>query len=375
MDPPLTPPPDPEEERGAIDVHAQRHIVDARLDLPAAGGPVTVLFGPSGAGKTTVLRVLAGLEPTDGGHVVVDGHCWDDGQGRRLPVKARRVGYLVQEHALFPHLDVLSNVRYGVRGPRASRTDHALAALRQAGAEHLIHRPVRHLSGGEAQRVALARALAPQPRLLLLDEPLSALDTPIRLQLRHDLRQLLLSRGTPTLLVTHDRAEALALADRIAVVINGRVRQLGTPDQVFDRPQDPDVAAVVGTETAVRGQVRSLDGDLALVEVGSTTVHTLRGQLGTGEHVMVCIRAEDVALTHAGRDVATSQRTALTGTVRAVTAHGPLTRVDLDVGFGLSAYVTRQALTDLHLTPGSRVTARVKAPAVHCIPLIDTPHQ
>ncbi|MDD9205090.1 ATP-binding cassette domain-containing protein, partial [Georgenia sp. 10Sc9-8] len=198
--------------------------------LPLGGPPVTVLFGPSGSGKTTVLRVLAGLDRTPGGRVVMDGTVWDDGARHHLPARRRRVGYLFQDHALFPHLDVDANVAYGLVGvPRAERAGWVRAALRAADAGHLTGRRVAGLSGGEAQRVALARALAPSPQLLLLDEPLSALDGPTRAHLRAELRRILVAQAVPTVVVTHDRAEALALADRVVVLVDGRVRQTGTP--------------------------------------------------------------------------------------------------------------------------------------------------
>jgi molybdate transport system ATP-binding protein len=357
-----------------VDAHVRRHVVDARLRLPGEGGPVTVLFGASGAGKSTVLRVLAGLEPTEGGHVLVDGQRWDDGRGHRVPARRRGVGYLVQDHALFPHLGVLANVGYGVReGTRADRRAQAREALRRAGAEHLGDRPVRQLSGGEAQRVALARALAPRPRLLLLDEPLSALDTPTRVRLRADLRRLLLAEGTASVVVTHDRTEAMTLADRVAVMVEGTVRQVGTPAEVFDRPVDPEVAAVVGVETAVTGSVQRVLGDLVQVRVGSTGVLAPR-EPGhrTGTPVMVCIRAEDVALRVAGPGdphPAEARANVLDAVVSDLSLQGPLVRVDLDAGFGLSAYLTRLSLAELALVPGDRVHAVVATAAVHCIPL------
>jgi molybdate transport system ATP-binding protein len=358
---------------GLLDVRARRHVVDAHLTVPLDGPPVTVLFGPSGAGKTTILRAVAGLDVTDGGHVHVDGQVWDDGRRRLVPARDRSVGYLFQDHALFPHLGVRGNVAYGLhRVPRADRAARAADALATAGAAHLADRAVPDLSGGEAQRVALARALAPQPRLLLLDEPLSALDGPTRTRLRTDLRAVLADQGIPTLLVTHDRAEALALADRVAVVVDGTVRQVGSPTEVFDRPADPDVARVVGVETAVPGTVVGAGaGDgLAHVQVGPARLAALATEdrpYRHGEEVLVCVRAEDVALEGPAPHGAASPRNRLAATVTAVALEGPLVRVDLDAGFGLTAFITRPALTELDLSPGAPVAAVVKAPAVHLV--------
>ena len=360
---------------GSLTVRVRRHLVDAELVIPLGGPPVTVLFGPSGAGKTTLLRCVAGLEQPETGSLVAFGdEVWCD-DGRHVPARSRRVGLLFQDHALFPHLDVDANVAYGLRGvPRSQRGARVSEALATAGAEHLAGRRVEELSGGEAQRVALARALAPRPRLLLLDEPLSALDTPTRSRLRVDLREVLVRSGTPTLLVSHDRTEVLTLADRVAVVVGGRVLQVGSPAAVFGRPADAAVAHVVGVETAAPGVVRSRGQGVLGVELGSgacrLTAVDVPGEaaLGPGDEVLVCIRAEDVALELPGRDGPSSPRNHLPGTVTAVAVDGPLVRVDVDCGFPLAAYITRPAREELGLVPGSAVVASVKSPAVHLVP-------
>lgn len=355
-----------------LDAHVRRHVVDAALQVPLDREPVTALFGPSGSGKTTVLRALAGLDRS-GGHVRFDGESWDDDR-HWVPARRRGVGYLVQEHALFPHLDVRSNVGYGLHGvPAAERSVRVAQALEAAGAAHLADRPVPELSGGEGQRVALARAMAPRPRLLLLDEPLSALDAPTRARLQTDLRQLLVAEGLPTVVVTHDRAEALALADRVIVLVEGTVRQTGTPQEVFERPADPDVVRVVGVETAVAGTVLGDDGGLLTVDVGGRllTSAAVPGSdeppAAVGQTVLVCIRAEDVALAAPDHALSGSPRNRLPGVVTGLRDEGALVRVDLDVGFALSAYVTRPSLQELDLRLGSRLSAVVKSPAVHLV--------
>lgn len=350
-----------------LDAHVRRHVVDAHLLLPAGAGGVTALFGPSGAGKTTVLRTLAGLERTTG-HVRVDGELWDDGR-TFVAARHRRVGYLFQDAALFPHLDVDGNVAYGLsRLPREQRPARVAEALAAAGASHLAGRRVPELSGGEAQRVALARALAPRPRLLLLDEPLSALDAPTRLRLRGELRRVLVEQQLPTIVVTHDRAEALALADRVVVLIDGRVHQVGTPQEVFERPADDAVAAVVGVETAVPGVVQATEDGLTAVRVHDRLVQAVATPgLTPGSDVLVCIRAEDVALQLPAAEQPGSPRNRLPGQVRALLDEGPLTRVELDCGFTLFAYVTRQSAADLALALGQHVVAVVKSPSVHLV--------
>lgn len=360
----------------AVTLHAaiRRHILHVTLQLPLTGPPVTVLFGPSGAGKTTLLRCLAGLERPDEGRIEVAGQLWDD-RRVHLPARRRRVGYLFQDHALFPHLSVAGNVGYGLRRlPRRQRSARVAEALATAGASHLAGRPVRQLSGGEAQRVALARALAPRPQLLLLDEPLSALDTPTRVRLRGELRRALVTAGVPALVVTHDRAEALALGDRMVVLIDGRVHQVGELAEVFGRPADPQVAAAVGVEATLPGELLEPAGGLARVRLGPHTLLASPVPDPPGTPVLVCVRAEDVALElpdprpH-GAGVVASPRNRIPATVTELIGEGPLLRVGLEAaGLALSAYVTRPAAEDLQLRPGSAVHAVIKATALHLVP-------
>lgn len=345
-------------------------IVDVDLRLDHTAGPVTVVFGPSGAGKTTLLRCIAGLDrPEPGSLVELDGQVWDEGR-THLPAQERRTGFLFQDHALFPHLSVEANVAYGLhRVPRADRAGMVREALAAAGAAHLHGRGVPGLSGGEAQRVALARALAPRPRLLMLDEPLSALDAPTRTRLRVELRQILLSAAVPTLVVTHDRTEALALGDRMVVLIDGQLRQQGLVHDVFSRPADAEVAAAVEVENVLPGSVVGLRDDLAVVRVGSAELLAIpTGDLEPGDEALVCIRAEEVALEAPGDPHrAASPRNRVTGTVTAVSVEGPLCRVELDVGFPLAAFVTRATRDELRIAPGLSLAAVIKAPALHLV--------
>jgi molybdate transport system ATP-binding protein len=225
--------------------------VAARAAWPLAQDRVTVLFGPSGAGKTTILRALAGLDRPDAGAIAFDGETWfDAARGVHVRPQARRVGLLFQEYALFPHLSVEGNVAFGIAGrPRAERRARVAELAASFGIGDLLRRRPAELSGGQRQRVALARALAPGPRLLLLDEPLSALDGPTREALRGELRQLLERTEAPAIVVTHDRADALALGHRLAVVVAGEIRQVGPVERVFAAPADADVARVVGATT------------------------------------------------------------------------------------------------------------------------------
>jgi molybdate transport system ATP-binding protein len=343
-------------------------VVSAALRLPAEGDPVTVLFGPSGAGKTTLLRCLAGLTPPDRGTIRYGEEIWfDAGRGVHLPPQARRLGYLSQEDALFPHLTVAENVRYGLPRRDGAGGDRVREALRLVRLESKESRRPSELSGGERQRVALARALAPHPLLLLLDEPLSALDAPTRETLRAELRPLFAAAGIPTVVVTHDRLEALALGDRIAVLVEGSLRQTGPVPEVFSRPADADVARIVGVETVLPARVVGRAEGLLHLDVSGhrlTAVDT--GATVTGD-VLACIRAEEVLLER-GPAAATSARNRFEARVVSLVNEGPLVRVHLDAGFPLAALVTRSAAAELALEPARTVTASVKAQAVHVVP-------
>ncbi|MFN8544429.1 MAG: ABC transporter ATP-binding protein [Candidatus Binatia bacterium] len=338
--------------------------VSAALRVDPEAGLVTVLFGPSGSGKTTILRCLAGLERPEQGHVRFGDAVWSDAaRGVWCPPQERRVGYLFQDFALFPHLTVAQNVAYGARGAGRARMAERLAPFGLAGLER---RHPGQLSGGQQQRVALARALASDPCLLLLDEPLSALDAPAREPLRRELRRVLTSCGIPAVVVTHDRVEALTLGDRLVVIIDGHTRQSGPVHEVFTRPADLSVARTVGVETVVPARVVGRSDGLLTVEAGAARLATCDPG-GVDGAVFVCIRAEDVMLER-GAEGRTSARNHLAGRVVALAPEGPLVRVTVECGFQLSALVTRPARDDLGLAVGEAITAVVKATAIHVIP-------
>jgi molybdate transport system ATP-binding protein len=344
-------------------------VVRARATLPFEGAQVTVLFGPSGSGKTTVLRALAGLDRPDAGRIAFDGETWlDVARGVSVPPQRRRVGLLFQEHALFPHLGVAANVAYGLGHlPAPAREARVREVAARVGlAEELLARRPAELSGGQRQRVALARALAPSPRLLLLDEPLSALDGPSRAELRGELRRTFEASGVPAVVVTHDRVEALALGDRIAVMVDGEIRQLGPVQEVFAAPADAAVARVVGTENVLAVRVEGRREGLAVVRAGP--VELLAVDPGAlGRDAFACIRAEEIVLEDAP-GAPSSARNLLPGVVAARADEGPLVRVTVDCGVRLVALVTRPGADALRLAPGRPVAALVKAPSVRLVP-------
>ena len=375
---------------------ASGFAVDASLDVALAPGSILVFFGPSGAGKTTVLRHIAGLERAASGTVAFGGEVWCDiARNLWVPPQRRRVGIVFQQPTLFPHLTVRDNIAYGSRSgrdqvayrsgsgcdPIADRSRSDAEAGRDRieirsvseiatllGVEDLKNRYPREVSGGEAQRVALARALAPGPRLLLLDEPFAALDAPTRVRLRRDVRALLQTLGTPAILVTHDRTEALAMGDVIAVMVGGRVRQAGPVADVFSRPADADVAASLGVETVLPARVLGTADGLIEIDIDRVALHVAeRDTIAAGSNVYACIRAEDVTLeTHAAGQAST--RNHLAARVVSITSEGPIDRVALDCGFPLDALITRRSRDELHLAPGANVTAAIKATSVHLVP-------
>jgi molybdate transport system ATP-binding protein len=358
---------------GALIVDAERRFsrgptVAASISLPLEPPDVTVLFGPSGAGKTTILRFIAGLERPDDGRVVCGDAEWFRSDPPVWVAPQRRgVGFLHQDLALFAHRTVRGNVGFGLRRiPRPEQRARTEDVLRRFDLVTLADRRPAELSGGQQQRVALARALAPSPTVLLLDEPLSALDAPTREELRTELRRLLIEAGVPSLVVTHDRTEAMALGDRMVVVIDGTVRQVGEMQEVFSRPVDREVARAVGVETVLAADVVGRrDGLLVLETPGPTLLAVDPGV--SGSRVLACIRAEEVVL-RLDEPATESARNHVTCTVTSIDREGPLERIHLDCGFDLAAVVTPEARRELALAPGRSVVALIKAPAIHCIP-------
>jgi molybdopterin-binding protein len=374
---------------------ASGFAIDARLDVELGPGSMLVLFGPSAAGKTTVLRQIAGLERPDAGVIRFGDETWcDTAQSVWRPPQSRRVGVVFQEPTLFPHLTVRENIHYGIRvRPRSDppspsaprfgdrvrpgsdpgltwvRPDQAVAEIaRVLGIDGLEDRYPRALSGGEGQRVALARALAPDPQLLLLDEPFAALDLPTRLRLRRDVRALLQLTRTPAILVTHDRGEALAMGDAVAVLIGGRVGQVGPVSDVFSRPADAAIATSLGIETVVPGRAVGSSDGLVKVAVADLLLDAAeRDPIADDSAVYVCIRAEDVTL-EAGASGPASARNHLRGLVVSIAHEGPIDRVTLDCGFALDAVITRRSREELNLAPGVQVTAAIKATSIHLVP-------
>ena len=324
---------------------------EATADLTVEQGETLALVGPSGAGKTTVLRIVAGLVRPQRGVVTLDGTALlDTDRGIDVAPERRRVGYLFQEYALFPHLDVVRNVRFGAKD--RSSVD---VLLERFGIAHLAHARVGELSGGERQRVALARALARDPALLLLDEPLSALDTHTRAGVRAELRELLEDLRLPTILVTHDFEDAATLADRVGVMREGRVLQLGVPTELVSTPTDSFVASFTGA-TLLPGQAVETQDGLTKVALDNGLF------LWSADHetgpVNVAVYPWDVSVGLAEPD--DSRMNHVRGAVVSVAPVG--NRVRVRVG-PVVAEITSVSAERLGLIPGSVVTASFKATA------------
>jgi molybdate transport system ATP-binding protein len=347
--------------------HAPGVSIRADLELDAGDDRVMVLFGPSGSGKTTILRCLAGLDRPQEGFIRFGEEVWFDRAARiDRPPQQRRLAYVSQDYGLFPHLTVEQNIRFGMDTAARHGSDRVQTILRTVHLEGMAGRFPTQLSGGERQRVALARALARDPRLVLLDEPLAALDLPLRDPMRQELRQFLRSIDVPSVVVTHDRVDALTLGDRMAVLSGGCIRQVGAVHEVFSRPIDLAVAASVGVETVVPGEIVDSSDGLVTVRVGASRIRVASPSI-VARSVFVCIRAEDVTLETLPRSEV-SARNQLTGRVTSIQPEGGVVRVTVNCGFSLSALITRPACDELRLTQDSAVTAVVKATAVHLIP-------
>jgi len=336
--------------------------LELEVELAVETGELVVLLGPNGAGKTTLLRALAGLVALDHGRVALDGAVLDDtGSGAHVATEQRPIGFVFQDYLLFPHLSALENVAFGLRArglARAEARRRAAVWLERVGLAGYTGSRPRALSGGQAQRVALARAMVSDPRLLLLDEPLAALDAASRTEVRRDLRRHLASFDGTRLLVTHDPLEAMALADRLVVLEGGRVTQTGTPGQVSARPRSRYVAELVGVNLfhgRATGAVVELDGGAILVAAGDHH----------GE-VFAAVHPHAVALHR--RAPEGTPRNVWTGTVDTLDIAGDRVRVRVTGPVPIVAEVTPAAASELHLADGGPVWATMKATEVTVYP-------
>ena len=340
-----------------VKVNRAAFALDVQLDVDE--GETVAVLGPNGAGKTTLLRALSGLIPVVG-RVELAGEVLEDSRLRlRVPTERRQIGLVFQDHVLFPHLTVLDNVAFGLQAQgRRDAKQVARRWLERAGLDDRAGSMPRELSGGQAQRVALLRTLATEPKLLLLDEPLSALDVTIRAEVRRELaRQLASFRGV-RLLVTHDPVEAIALADRLVVLENGRIVQSGTPEEVTARPRSRFVADLAGVNL-LRGKSH---GDRVKLANGSSIAAP---DAGEGD-VFAVIHPRAVALFLTRPEG--TPRNVWQGETESIDLHGDRVRVRVSGQVPLVAEVTPAAVRELHLAVGAPVWVAVKATEISVYP-------
>jgi spermidine/putrescine ABC transporter ATP-binding subunit len=335
-------------------------VDDISLDIEA--GEFVTLLGPSGCGKTTILRLIAGFETLDHGEIILNGRDVTDDPPYRRPVNT-----VFQDYALFPHMTVAQNVGYGLRltgMPRGEIREKVADALRMVDLLAKEENLPSQLSGGQRQRVALARAIIRQPKVLLLDEPLSALDVKLREAMQVELKRLHQKLGITFLLVTHDQKEALVMSDRVVVLEQGRIAQCGRPDELYDRPASPYVADFIGASNLIAGVVTRSGAQEVEASVG---VHRLRAaadgrRFAVGDRVLLSIRPERALMLSNGAPPP-AQSNMMSATVKEHLFHGSALRVELDIGQESPFFVDRQlqgALDSVDLArPGTAVAIAV----------------
>jgi molybdopterin-binding protein len=318
-----------------------------------------VVIGPSGAGKTILLEMIAGIHQPHCGRIVYEGR-----DITRDPPRDRHIAMMYQDIMLFPHMNIRDNILFStkIRNIYDEKScNHFSELIKTLGISHLLTRRPDTLSGGEAQRVALARALIQRPRLLLLDEPLSALDSMTRKRLRQEIRKIHLLLGIPIMHITHHFEDVYALADKVAIMQEGSIVQTGKPEEVFSHPCTPFVAEICGTENIFRGKAIAGSGGSTLIleDLHLTITEQYEGD------VVVTLRSEDIIISH--EPFRSSARHVLPATVMELISVGPFIRVVLDCNIRITAMVTRTSCEELRLHPGLLVYATFKESAVHVI--------
>lgn len=345
--------------------YGRRRVLDVE-SLEVEEGEILAVVGPNGSGKSTLLRLINLLEfPTKGEIAFWDGYRLSDMGRREKRQMARQMAMIFQEPLLFKR-SVRANIAYGLKIRKinkAERERRVEEMLERLGLLDLADRDAMTLSGGEAQKVTLARAMALRPRLLLMDEPLASLDVPSRKALREDISRLVGEMGVTAVYVSHDYHEVLEIADRLAVLIEGRLLQVGKPSQVFGRPAGEEVAEFLGAENLLDGEVVRCREGMAGIRVGSVELEALC-ELPPGAGAKVLIHPEEVTILTAAADTG-SARNRLPASITGITVLGALVKVSLDCGFPLTAYITRASREEMGLEVGVRVTAAVKATSIH----------
>ncbi len=330
-----------------------------KMSLRIESGEYFVILGPTGAGKTLLLELIAGFHSPDSGKIWIGGK-----EVTRLPPEKHDLVFVYQDYSLFPHMSVKKNIEFGMRMKKIRSKEKLFEIARDLKIAHLLDRHPLTLSGGEQQRVALARALVTDPEILLLDEPLSALDPRTQESARELLSTIHKNKKLTVLHITHDQTEARIMADRIAIIMDGKLMQVGTQEEIFDKPVDSQVASFVGFENMLNGRVISADRGLLKIEVGEITIDA-SGDLEVGSQVHAFLRPENIVLSKTSAQ--SSVRNSLQGRVTEVWMLGALVRVKVDCGISLNALITRQSAEEMSILPGVPVYAQFKASSVHVL--------
>ena len=342
-----------------------------KIDFAVSGGETLVILGPNGAGKSVTLETIAGFHRPDSGRILIRGR-----DVTALPPERRDVGFVVQNFGLFPHLSVAQNVAIARRRGTAvvaAKSESPLggdpaALLGYFGITHLAERAPPVLSPGEKQRVALARALAAAPDLFLFDEPFSALDAETHEQLRDELKSYLRALGIPAIFVSHDRSDALTLADKIVVLRDGAAVQRGSPAEIFQRPANSFVARFVGVENVLAGRLTETSNGVLAVAVGQQPLRAMPAAIAPRQNdsVLLAIRAENVVIDPAQHaSPPTSGTNRLRGRILELRRNGPLAIATIDCGFPLKAYLLGPQVQKMGVETGSPVTAEIAPEAIH----------
>lgn len=331
------------------------------ITLHVMRGEYFVILGPTGAGKTLLLEIIGGIHLLQRGHIFLDGK-----EVTHAPPEQREVGFLYQDYSLFPHLSVEKNIEYGLRVRRVPpevRMKKIKDLMDMLNIPHLRGRDPTTLSGGEQQKVAMARALAIDPRILLLDEPFSAIDENAKSQLITDMKELHHKEGITVIHVTHNQDEAMILADRIGIMMDGRIVQVGTAQDIFYKPLTREIAEFVKIENIWEGEVISKKSDEITIRVDGVRVVAISHLFEVGDMVRVIIRPEEIVI---GKGE-TSARNMLQGTITSLTMLGFLYRVVVDCGVPVVVSITKHSVEALNLEIGKEITLFFKATAIQVI--------
>lgn len=320
-----------------------------------------VILGPTGAGKTLLLEIIAGLYFPKEGRVMINGN-----DVTFTSPENRGLGFVYQDYALFPHLNVKKNIEYGLKlrkVPEEKREQKISELVKMLKINHLLHRNTETLSGGEKQKVALARALAINPKIILMDEPFSALDENTKSKLISDMKEIHKAEGITFVHVTHSQEEAILLADRIGIMMKGTIVQVGNPEEIFYRPLTREIAQFVKIENIWEGKVTNKKEDEIIVEVSGKEIVALSDHFKVGQEVRLIIRPEDIILGKGN----TSARNNFKGKVVSIVKHGFYNIIRIDCGFEVEAAVTKQSIENLNIREGTDINIFFKATALQVI--------